>query len=35
MRFIIIIYNKYFKIIGLINLKFIFIKDYKFLVIFS
>ena len=35
MRFIIIIYNKYLKIIGLIDLKSILIKDYKFLVIFS
>jgi hypothetical protein len=33
--FAIIIYNKYFKIISLIDLKSVFIKDYKFLVIFS
>jgi hypothetical protein len=31
----IIIYNKYLKIIGLIGLKLIPIKGYKFLVIFS
>jgi hypothetical protein len=31
----IIIYNKYLKIIGLIDLKLILIKGYKFLVIFS
>ena len=35
MRFIIIIYNKYFKIIGLINLELVLIKDYKFLILFS
>ena len=35
MHFAIIIYNKYLKIIGLIDLKSISIKDYKFLVIFS
>jgi hypothetical protein len=35
MRLAIIIYNKYLKIIGLINLKLIPIKGYKFLVIFS
>ena len=35
MRFTIIIYNKFLKIIGLINLKSISIKGYKFLVIFS
>jgi hypothetical protein len=35
MRFAIIIYNKYLKIIGLIDLKSIPIKGYKFLVIFS
>ena len=33
--FIIIIYNKYFKVIGLIDLKSIPIKDYEFLVIFN
>jgi hypothetical protein len=32
---IIIIYNKYLKIIGLISLELIPIKGYKFLVIFS
>jgi hypothetical protein len=31
----IIIYNKYLKIIGLINFKLVLIKGYKFLVIFS
>ena len=35
MRFTIIIYNKYLKIIGLIDLKSVSIKDYKFLLIFS
>ncbi len=35
MYFIIIIYNKYFKVINLIYLKFIFIKDYRFLIVFS
>jgi len=34
-RLTIIIYNKYLKIIGLINLKLIPIKGYKLLVIFS
>ena len=34
-RFTIIIYNKYLKIISLIDLKSISIKDYKFLIIFS
>jgi hypothetical protein len=34
-RLAIIIYNKYLKIIGLIDLKLIPIKGYKFLVIFS
>jgi hypothetical protein len=31
----IIIYNKYLKVIGLIDLKLVLIKGYKFLVIFS
>jgi hypothetical protein len=31
----IIIYNKYLKIIGLIDFKLISIKSYKFLIIFS
>ena len=35
MRLVIIIHNKYLKIIGLIDLKLIPIKGYKFLVIFS
>jgi hypothetical protein len=35
MYFIIIIYNKYLKITGLIDFKFISIKGYKFLIIFS
>jgi hypothetical protein len=35
MYFIIIIYNKYFKVINLFYFKFIFIKDYRFLIIFS
>jgi hypothetical protein len=34
-RLTIIIYNKYLKIIGLIDLKLILIKGYKLLVIFS
>ena len=34
-RLAIIVYNKYLKIIGLIDLKLIPIKGYKFLVIFS
>jgi hypothetical protein len=34
-RFTIIIYNKYLKIISLIDLKLIPIKGYKFLVIFN
>ena len=34
-RLAIIVYNKYLKIIGLIDLKLIFIKGYKLLVIFS
>jgi hypothetical protein len=34
-RFTTIIYNKYLKIIGLIDLKSVSIKGYKFLVIFS
>jgi len=34
-RLAIIIYNKYLKIIGLIDLKLILIKGYKLLVIFS
>jgi hypothetical protein len=33
--FTIIVYNKYLKVIGLIDLKLVFIKGYKFLVIFS
>jgi hypothetical protein len=35
MYYIIVIYNKNFKIINTINLKFIIIKDYKFLIIFN
>jgi hypothetical protein len=34
-RFAIIIYNKYLKIIGSIDLESVSIKNYKFLVIFS
>jgi hypothetical protein len=34
-RLAIIVYNKYLKIIGLIGLELIPIKDYKFLVTFS